>query len=492
MLTAHHLLKIMGADGLKKQWAGQIPNFLFWTISSPLKPPVDAFLMGSIPQQYSVYQISSASKPRKMSYFINLFESILEQSVLLERIEMLPTELIDRVIEAGIFSEPLGSHDALHSFQALCQEENNSILIRRIHTVFESHSFQKRVETTWNLCLNFDHTKTCRHNFQETASNDLATETIVNCFKCFEFFLDHGTVRPSSFCQTGQSFYLVATKSKKSDVISRLMSLLEPEDLFKPASVSETSSEHKSILQLSTQNAWWFGDCWKRLRSLPESSLSSLEPNEITNLCRFAHVNLANKLLHRGIDLGAPNPDNSLPNWYALLSQPNPEPMLWWFWNRSLVPPEDLLTHAATRNCINAVRWILHHAQNYEDWRRAALVAAQNLGIESGAMFEMIVQHPPREYRNDCTFAQDLLIKIVEKACDESRLYDSYLSGTRFTACIIDIHGLSREKASLENISGRKIKAVRELHSHTGVIGLKVQARLAGLEIIRDALEAYI
>ena len=47
-------------------------------------------------------------------------ESSLGPDSILGRIEKLPTELIDSIIEASVFSEPLGSHDALHTLQAFC------------------------------------------------------------------------------------------------------------------------------------------------------------------------------------------------------------------------------------------------------------------------------------------------------------------------------------------------------------------------------------
>ncbi|KAJ5238269.1 hypothetical protein N7489_008360 [Penicillium chrysogenum] len=75
------------------------------------------------------------------------------------------------------------------------------------------------------------------------------------------------------------------------------------------------------------------------------------------NLCKFAGIDLANQLLYRGVDLRTPNPNTRRPNWYQLLYQQNPEPML-----------GDLLTYAARRNCVAGARWISHHTESHDDW----------------------------------------------------------------------------------------------------------------------------
>lgn len=398
------------------------------------------------------------------------------------RIERLPTKLIDRIIEATLFSESLGSHDALHTLQVFCQEEKDSIFERRIHAVLESDSIRKRIETSWNLCPTYDHTKTCRHTIDKTAPHDLASKSIVNCTQCFFFLLDHQTIRASSFCQDGQSFYLIADKSTKLSVTERILSLIDVEDFFKPAAVNRGNSGYKSILQLTTSNAQLFRSCWERLQFLP--AITTLGLMEIRNICRFADIDLANDLLHRGVDLGTLDRGNEYTNWHALLSQQNPEPMLYWFQSRGLEPPEDLLTYAATYNCVDASRWILHHSISYGDWRGAALVAADKQEPEGVGIFEMIIQHAPPEHRADRALPQDLLITIVDMACSCSCLFDLRLAGK---PC------LQTARACLEEVAVRKIQAVRGLDSTrvAEVIGIKVKARQAGLDLIIEALEAF-
>jgi hypothetical protein len=184
-------------------------------------------------------------------------DSSLGSDSILGKIEKLPTELIDSIIEAGVFSEPLGSHDALHTLQAFCQEEKDSIFKTRIHTVLKSLSLRKRIETSWELCPNFDHTKTCRHTFDKTAPQDLASTAIIDCPQCFTILLNHKAIRPSSFYRDGQTHYLIAAKSKNLNLIKRIAAAIEPQDLFKPISVHE----RKTILQFSTRDAQLFQGC---------------------------------------------------------------------------------------------------------------------------------------------------------------------------------------------------------------------------------------
>ena len=400
----------------------------------------------------------------------------------LMRIERLPTELIDSIIEASIFSQPLGSHDALHTLQAFCQEEKDSIFKTRIHTVLRSLSLRKRIETSWELCPDFDHTRTCRRTFDKTAPHDLASKAIVDCPQCFTFLLDHQTIRPSSVCRDGQTHYLIAAKSKNLNLIKRIMSAMEPQDIFKPISVHK----YETILQFTTKDAQLFQCCWKRLRSTPEIELT-LGPTEIMNLCRFADKDLANQLLHRGVDLAIPSPYT----WYQLLHQENPEPMLCWFWSRNPELPGDLLTYAARRNYVAAARWISHHTESHDDWRQAVSAAADKSERESAEIFKFLIQHPPRGYRRGSTgrtLSQDLLITIVGRACATSCLYDLFLSGVYSNT---DIHRLRGDKACLEEVAVQKIQTIHGLNETAGVVGIKVQAREAGLKLVTEALEAF-
>jgi hypothetical protein len=85
------------------------------------------------------------------------------------------------------------------------------------------------------------------------------------------------------------------------------------------------------------------------------------------NLCKFAGIDLANQLLYRGVDLRTPNPNTRRPNWYQLLYQQNPKPILGWFWCHGQELPGDLLTYAARRNYVAGARWISHHTESHDD-----------------------------------------------------------------------------------------------------------------------------
>lgn len=403
------------------------------------------------------------------------------ESALQNKIERLPTELIDLIIEAALFSESLGSHDALHTFQVFCQEEEDSIFKRRIHAVLGSNLIRKRIETSWSLCPTYDHTKTCLHTIDKDAPHDLASKSIVNCTPCFLFLLDHKTIRASSFCQDGQSFYLIAEISRNLIVTERILSLIDFEDLFKPAGVNRGNRGCKSILQLTTSNAQLFRSSWERLRFLP--TITTLAPIEIRNICQFADVDLANDLLHRGVDLAMPDRDEYT-NWHALLNQQNPKQMLNWFQSRGSEPPENLLTYAATYNFVDASRWILRHSISY-DWHGAAFVAARTQKPEGAEIFQIIIQHAPAEHRADHMLLQDLLITIVDTACSCSCFLDLSLA---------DKLRLQRARDCLEKVAVRKIQAVQGLKDSpivAEVIGIKVKAREAGLDLIIEALEAF-
>lgn len=59
-------------------------------------------------------------------------ETILGGLPLLERIKDLPPELIDLIIELSIFSEPKGSHQALHTIMELHQVELGTVFNSRV------------------------------------------------------------------------------------------------------------------------------------------------------------------------------------------------------------------------------------------------------------------------------------------------------------------------------------------------------------------------
>ena len=60
-------------------------------------------------------------------------------------IENLPPELIDNIIMAALFSELLGSYDALYTLESLSREWRLPNLKRRITVIFKSLLLRKEI-----------------------------------------------------------------------------------------------------------------------------------------------------------------------------------------------------------------------------------------------------------------------------------------------------------------------------------------------------------
>ncbi|KZN84704.1 hypothetical protein EN45_088460 [Penicillium chrysogenum] len=168
--------------------------------------------------------------------------------------------------------------------------------------------------------------------------------------------------------------------------------------------------------------------------------------------------------------------------------------MLHWFWSRGTELPGDLLTYAARRNCVAGAVWISNHTESHDDWRQAVSAAADKVERESAEIFDFLIQHPPPGYRRDGTgrtgrtLSEDLLITIVGRACSKSRIYDLLLSGECSNS---DIQRLQSDKAWLEEVAVQKIQTIQGLNETAGVVGIKVQAREAGLKLVTEALETF-
>ena len=413
-------------------------------------------------------------------------ESVYERNSPFDRF---PPELIDWIIEASVFSEPFGSHEALHTLRDIYQEKERSIIKERIPWVFESRLFQKRIESSWKLCHNFDHMKNRRHIFNKDATYDLASWSITNCPPCFTFILDHKAIYASSFCQNGDSFSWIAFEAEQQAkeqaeqqaeprITDCLVQSMELGDLLKPAFVNGIA-----ILQIATADECWFRPCWERLKSQSDVNLSSLRPIDVQSICRFANIELANELLERGVDLGMPSPTNQVANWYNMLRGKHPGAMLGWLHRRGYQCPGDMLEYALTNNCVKAVPWILSHVEN-PDWKQGAFIAAKDNDSRSANLLKIIVQHRPNEREVEAVFCQDLLIKIVETACGATRgIHEHLLTHLK------DQEYLEYVMSEQEKIAIRKIAVVKCLGKSTGVAGLKVQATNARLPGVVESLE---
>ncbi|KAJ5456060.1 uncharacterized protein N7458_004324 [Penicillium daleae] len=399
---------------------------------------------------------------------------------LFENIEDLRWPLIESAIKSDLLSKPLGSHEALHFFlNELSNETTRPLIKLAIINAFKSPSLRQEIEVKWNLSPNYGCAKQRQHMMDKGAPYDLASWCIENCPQCFNLLLDHQTVQPASFCQNGYSFFWLAVRSGKNDLMQRIVSLMDPKDLLHPFSMREPEEDQYTIFQASTWNRKWFQVCWARLISCQDNGLTSLGPREMGHVCLFADVGLANELLDSGLDLGKPHPENASPGWLEIVGRKDPEPLLNWFLSRGHQPPEKLLTYAATHNCIHAASWIMHHSASRQDWRVAALVAAESADSRSSDMLAVILQSPAARWKEDQTLSEDILIKIVNGACEKTEEFGAFFSDA------------SRKRfAEMEDVAVQKIEALGKVVGNVEVVGTKVKAENAGLSRLVTALES--
>ncbi|KAJ6136907.1 hypothetical protein N7497_012159 [Penicillium chrysogenum] len=405
----------------------------------------------------------------------------LQSPSLFERIEGLPSDLIQSAIESDILSKPLGSHEALHLFlQELSKDSPHPLIESAIKTALESQSLRQKIEVQWNLFRDYNHAISRQNMIEEDAPYDLASWSINYCSRCFNLSLEHQTVQPSSFCQAGYSFFWLALMSDQDDfLIQRLVSLMEPKDLLSPALTAEANGDPCTIFQASTWNRRWFQGCWARLKPLPDNGLTSLGPDEMRNIWQFADVVLANELLGSGLDLGKPYPGNASPGWLEIVDRIDPQPMLNWLWSRGHQPPEKLLTYAAALNCVLGASWIICHTVSHRELSEAALVAAENTQARSAEILEMILHTPAAKWRDNRTLSENIVINIVNGACQERKEREAMLS-----------HGSVQETfAEMEDTAVRKIQVLGEVVGNVQVLGMKVTAEDAGLYRLAKALE---
>ena len=404
----------------------------------------------------------------------------LQSPSLFARIEGLPPGLIQSAIESDILSKPLGSHEALHFFfEELRKESPHPLIERAIKTVLESPSLRQKIEVQWNLCHDYNHAKSRQHLMKEGAPYDLASWSIENCHPCFKLLLDHQTVQPSSFCQAGYSFFWLAVRSDQLDLLQHLVSFMEPKDLLSPVQTWDADGDRFTIFQASTWNRNWFRACWTRLKPLPNNGLTSLGPDEIGNIWRFANVELANELLDSGLDLGKPHPENASPGWLEIVDQIDPQPMFDWLLSRGHRPPRKLLTYAAKYNGILGASWIMRYTESHREWSEAALVAAENTQNRSAEILEMILQTPTAKWKDNRTLSENIVIKIVNGVCQERKEWGAMISHDSFQETL----------AEMEDTAVRKIQALGEVVGNVQVLGMKITAEDAGLHHLATALE---
>ena len=434
-----------------------------------------------------------------MNAIANGMAASSENDFLFDRIESLPSELKDRIISTALFSEPLGSHAALHNIQLLSRGALYPRLRERVTILFKSQYLRKQIDAHWQLYRGFEHAKRSLYSIDKTSQPDLASWAVSRCYhRCFRFLLGHGSIPASCFCRTGDSFLFIAMKNGNTEAVEHIVSLMAPEHLSQPCSLQEPEI---TAIQHSTQQEVWFQACWKKARLRPDMNFSSsLNSYGIANIAQYACVNLAIDLLKRGVDLGQPFPGSEIrgwwahefPGWWGVLAQKNPVPMLDWFWRQGHRPPADFLLFVAAHSFVAATSWVLRQIETYEyqDWQEAAYLAAENTDSRSVEMLELIHQHRKSEWRTSDIFTQNLAIRVIDEVC--RTIQSQRQSGPRDQSHIDGEHSAASESEilQLENVAVLKIRYLQSISDRIEVVGLKVKSRRNGLHQLAAAMES--
>lgn len=400
----------------------------------------------------------------------------------------LPCELIYSIFADEVFPDSFVTHDIIHTLRTtLCQPNVHPGLDTEIRLIFRRCSTREAIERSWKLYPDLEHAKACLRAFDPNANPGPGPVSwiIVNCAPCFTFLLDCRAVQATSFCQTGASIFEVARHSGQIGVGARILSLMEHKDLFSPTNLRDTTGVPMSVWEASTTEEHLFRACWKKLELTPERSLQPLGEQAVARICKFADVQLAENLRARGVDLAMPR-DNGIPCWIELVcNKSSPEPMLTWFKSRGYRPPGNLLFYAIYYDCSspNAVDWILLHTKEFEDWSKAASLAASRTDSRSATLFEIILRRPHPESRASAT-AQNLLIGIVERTCDTAALCSIAMTEGHYDQGMLDA-----KISELEVSAIRKIKACYGAYGNFNVIGMSIRATENRLYRVASALE---
>lgn len=414
-------------------------------------------------------------------------ETILGGVSILERIEDLPPELIDLIIEFSIFSEPKGSHQALHTITKLHQVESGTVFNSRVENVFKSHSFQKQIIANWRMFPDFPRGEASQHTVDKNASYDLASWSLNDCSECFQFLLQRHAITASCFCQTGESLYWIAWKNHNLEQGACLLASLSYEHLLQPFLIDRLGVHGKTIFQSSTWSEPWFKICWDRVKSQPHGALSSLGPHEIGQICRFVDPGLAQELLDQGLEIGKVHVGYSSP-WFQVLAQKKPESMFDWLWKNGYRPPENFLEYASRYFCTKAAGWIIFHT-NDQDWCHALLAAAGRTEERSGEFFEVLVKQKRFTLQRREPFVCDILIRIVDEVCATSDQYHRFNGEGRHPEWKNHPSDFDQAISNLQQIAVQKVRALNRLANGVGVVGMKVKTRHAGLHQLTEALE---
>ncbi|OQE16754.1 hypothetical protein PENSTE_c023G08388 [Penicillium steckii] len=397
--------------------------------------------------------------------------------LLFKKTEQLGEHELEFAIQSDIFSEPGGSHEAFHFLlQALGNKDTPNYIKETIETVFGSETLKERIQRDWNLYYGYDHAKLHQQQMDRYASYDLASQCIEECHFCFRGLLAYKMVEPSFFCHTGHSFFWLAARSEKvsraqEELVEHVLLLLSPEDLLKPFSVRDPGEDRYSIFQASTWYQTRFIICLKRLGSLLNAGLASLGPEEIRKICLYVNPEIADLLFDSGLDLGKPHLDDTAPGWFGVVAREDPVPMFNWFRGRGYEQPEGFLKYAASHNLTEAASWIMDHDQSRQDWRDAALIAAESTDDRSAGTLKVILSGLAENLEIGKTLAEDTVIKIVTGVCEEAKK-------------------LQRESLlEIENVAINKIRTLRGFIREVDVMGVTIMTGNAGMSRLAIVLE---
>ncbi|KAJ5084777.1 hypothetical protein NUU61_009356 [Penicillium alfredii] len=346
-------------------------------------------------------------------------------------LERLPPELLQYIIELHFFSKPLGSHYALHQLRLLLHETNPYLRIRReIEHFLRSLRIREIIRTRWNLYLNYNDAVSNQHEIPlyPERQRDLATWSLTECTDCFYFMLDRWAIRPSYYNNHGYSFFALASHLENKELLCRLVSSAEPKELLK--FLSTGLEDHTTIFQQTVTDAKVFQICWDRLESAPDLDLSlTLRVKHIYTVCKYVTVDLANRLLARGIDIsmGLATGNGNLTAWHAVAEfHPDPKSIFEWLHIHALLPQElrpAVLLRATQSDRVEAAIWLIDHSNDSIEYRPAAIEAAKRQTDESATILDGIVQRTSLAQSRDRSLfpLQDLVVEIVSGACTKSR-----------------------------------------------------------------------
>ncbi|KAJ5100971.1 hypothetical protein N7456_007023 [Penicillium angulare] len=403
-----------------------------------------------------------------------------QMAILMDRIESLPAELIDMIIQIGLFSDPLGSHNHLHTFRALSQGSQHPQFQARIAAVLAMSSTRENIYQYWKVYYDFDHVSECG-SLENQADLDLPTWLAQNCNPCLEFLLSSQALPASSYNSKEDSLLWHCWKTKNIKAGAFIISSMSSKELFNLVRFRDEPFEPKTIIMVCTWHLDWFKACWGVIKSDQNVTLSSLGSEGIYNICKFADIHMANELLcSRGLDLGKPLEGHESAGWGSLLSNSNAVEMGNWFISRGHRPPVNLVTKIAMSGSTELAHWALQNIHDYPQWREGALILTCQ-PESSTELLRRVLEYLRCDTIDQGEFAQALIKNIVESCCAQHFRYP----GSCFPRKVEVDGGIS----TLEEVAIGKIRIVRSMQFPIEVVGMKILTRQVGLTQLTKALE---